>query len=353
MEIGIHAPMMFGLGGDKGWIREQVKEVGFTWAKIGGPDVSRPAEDWSSFDDAVDFATETLGLKLVVDLRTTPEVFGNTIRQWRAAGRETDVGEVLSDLVAEAATAVRRWGSVCKDWEFWGEYGCPYTSGGMGQSGIVDAYPQWLPHFWRTVKAVQPEANVWNGGYGCDMNDFFLRGLIQDGAVGAFDKLNWHHYNMTNLYRQEAIEGGVGYIYTDSLADRVAYSTGKYDELLGGAREMLTEAGGKQPFVSSEWGQPIVRDKPEGFPPELTSMVFENVIPAWDSEGPAFVDAWLECFERHGFETVVWHNLIDYGPIAGTRDTLHWGQYCGLFFEDGTPKQVLETVRKWARKGGE
>jgi len=348
MEIGIHAPMMFGLGGDKGWIREQVKEIGFTWAKIGGPDISLHADDWSGVDENVDFVTETLGLKLVVDLRTTPEAFGNTIRQWRAAGRETDVGEVLSHLVDGAGLAVRRWGSVCKDWEFWGEYGCPYVSGGMGQTGIQDAYPQWLPHFHRVIKGVDPEANVWNGGYGCDMNDFFLRGLIADGAVPHFDKLNWHPYNMTNLYRQEGAE----YVYTDTLEERVAYSTAKYDELYAGARVMLAEAGGQQPFVSSEWGQPIVRDRPEGFPPELTSMVFENVVPAWDSEGPAFVDAWLECFEKHGFEVVVWHNMIDSGPVYGTRDSLHWGQYCGLFFEDGEPKQVFDTVRKWARKGG-
>jgi len=347
MELGIHAPHDFSFGG-KEWVRETCSDAGFTWAKIGGPDISLPEDEaeWARFDDAVDFITEDLGLKLVIDLRTTPTAFIEAVRRWRAEGRNGDVGDILFDLVSGAGDAVRRWGSVVKDWEFWGEYACPFVSG-MGPNGLSDAYPHWLPHFYRAVKDVQPEANVWNGGYGCDMNDYFLRGLIQDGAVGSFDKCNWHHYNMTNLYRMEGGE----YVYEDDLATRVAYSTDKYDELLSGAREALTEAGGTQPFVSSEWGLPVCRDLKTQLPPGLASMVFENVVPAFDSEAPAFMDAWLACFERHGFETVVIHNLRDNGPMAGTRDNLHWGQYCGLFFEDGTPKQCYETVKRWARKG--
>lgn len=347
MQIGIHSPIGFGLNGDRGWIREQVQEIGFTWAKIGGPDISQePGADWSGFDEHVDFCTETLGLELAIDLRTLPTAFHNAVLSWRAQGRTFEVGEVLSHLVDEAATAVRRWGSVCKNWEFWGEYACPFVSG-MGPNGIMDAYPQWLPHFYRVVKAVQPEARVWNGGYGCDMNDYFLRGLITDGALGAFDVCNWHPYNMTNLYRQENCE----YIYEDDLQTRVDYSTTKYDELYTGARALLTEAGGTHPFVSSEWGQPVVRDLQANLPKGIVSMVFENVVPAFDSDAPAFVDAWLACHEKHEFEVVVWHNMIDTGPMAGTRDALHWGQYCGLFFEDGTPKQILPVLRKWAQKG--
>jgi len=347
MQIGIHAPHMGAVNLlDKAWVREAVQDLGVTWAKIGGPNIEDPQSEPEKFDATIDFVVNDLGLKLIIDLRTTPTIFHDTVLEWRNAGKSFDIGDVLGHITSGASWCVERWGSACKDWEFWGEYACPFVSG-MGPNGLSDAYPFWLPHFHRAVKEVQPQANVWNGGYGCDMNDYFLRGLIQDGAVGSFDKCNWHHYNMTNLYRMEGGE----YVYEDDLATRVAYSTDKYDELLSGAREALTAAGGTQPFVSSEWGLPVCRDLKGNLPPGLASMVFENVVPAFDSEAPAFMDAWLECFERHGFETVVIHNLRDSGPMAGTRDNLHWGQYCGLFFEDGTPKQMYETVKRWARKG--
>lgn len=332
--------------GDRGWVREVVQDIGFTWAKIGGPYIENPQQEPELFDEAIDFITNDLGLKLIIDLRTTPNIFHQTVSEWRQSNREFDLGEVLSHIMVGAAFCVERWGSVCKDWEFWGEYACPFVSG-MGPNGISDAYPHWLPHFNRIVKAVDPTANILNGGYGCDMNDYFLDGLITDGAVGAFDKLNWHHYNMTNLFRQSNGE----YIYEDTLETRVDYSTAKYDELLTGARVKLTGAGGTQPFVSSEWGLPVCRDLQQAMPPGLASMVFENVVPAWDSEAPAFFEAWLDCFEQHGFETLIIHSLRDNGPMVGTKDNLHWGQYCGLCFEDGTPKQIYETVKQWAHKG--
>jgi len=347
MEIGIHAPQSKEFG-DRGWVKETLQDLGVTCAKIGGPYVEEPFEKQAViWDKHIDFVTEELGLKLIIDLRTTPTAFRDTVNEWRNTGKSFELGDILGHLVSNAGEAVKRWGSVCKDWEFWGEYACPFVSG-MGPNGLSDAYPHWLPYFYRAVKEVDPEANIWNGGYGCDMNDYFLRGLIQDGAVGYFDKCNWHHYNMTNIYRQENCQ----YVYEDTLEERVAYSTRKYDELLTGAREALTLAGGTQPFVSSEWGLPVCRDLKHKLPPGLASMVFENVVPAFDSEAPAFFEAWLDCFDRHGFETLIIHSLRDNGPVAGTLDSLHWGQYCGLCFEDGTKKQIYDVVKKWANKNG-
>ena len=121
MEIGIHAPHMPEFG-DWGWVREVVQDIGFTWAKIGGPYIEDPQQEPERFDEAIDFITNDLGLKLVIDLRTTPNIFHQTVSEWRQSNREFDPGEVLSHILVGAAFCVERWGSVCKDWEFWGEY---------------------------------------------------------------------------------------------------------------------------------------------------------------------------------------------------------------------------------------
>ena len=322
---------------------EQYRELGLTWAKWPstlGADIDAPDSKPSQFDTrrACEQA-RAAGLRPIIDLRTSTDQLEGLAMLAQFA--YFDAGELSGDLdedmrlsnedaqrafLEEVSFIIdlhRQW---CADWEFWGEWGCPWTSRGKFENPIT--YPGLLKAVSRTIKETQPEARVWLGGYGMDLNPAHILLALEHGAGEAFDVANWHPYFMEIRdleVARELMEKG----FTE-------------------ARTALRVQGKNQPFASSEWGYPTHDpDVPEPVLTYLASNVAKGGIAQLScAEAVAWYEQDLTLMEQHGFETVCVHGLRD-RMTAGK----HWGNFCGLLTEDWRQKPTWEVVQQWAWKG--
>jgi hypothetical protein len=286
-----------------------------------------------------------------MDLRTSAEGMHKAIRDHRGGTYEDAVRSHIQRVADGAAYTVEQLGDRVQDWEFWGEFACPYVSG-MGNGGFADAYPNWLIAVHDAIKAVQPDARIWNGGYGTDADTKFVAAMVDGGAGDSFEACNLHHYLMSRLW-PETRDGATD--TTLSLEQQIEWTVGLYDGMFAALREILHDH--RKPFVSTEWGCPIVRmtkaaehfARAEG----LVSYVFQGQIHApYDDRSAELYRAWLDCFERNGMQVLIIHTLRDDGPAKGPGG-LHWGRFCGLRYADDTPKGMWDVVREYAWRGRE
>ena len=349
MEIGLHA---FNPYSDFPGYLDHCRDLGFTWTKIGTAINTDELED---LRPQLEIARE-LGMRCIIDLRT--EMGWLSERAIKAQVELNEQGKLIgkqpgdsheriqeiiienqkmasslanSELSDKARAFVERHKDFCQDYEFWGEYRCPWVSRGMFDR--QQCYPAILEWIHRAVHDVLPDARVWNGGYGMDLDCNFLLALVQEEAQDAFEVANWHPYFMHIRNR--------------------AHATDLAESGYAKVREALMEAGTNQPFASTEWGYPTLRpDTPQAVVEYLKSnVVHEGVRQLTAEEGAEWYETDLEIMERHGFEVVIVHELYDLAPEKNTSK--HWGGFCGLLTHDGLKKPTYEIIQTWAEKGRE
>ena len=224
MEIGIH-----------GFRLDDVKyyeELGVTWCKWPGEFFPLEREERAGMA-----AAREAGLQVVMDLRTSGDAL---TKAWDVAMQETGGDEeaatvrVVEQVAAAAAAFVSRHKDLCSNWEFWGECYCPWVSDGVFNDKVT--YTALLTAFYGAVKAAQPEARVWTGGNGTNMDPEWVIALLQDNCGAYFDVLNLHPFFI-------------------SLRDLVVTSR-HMDRSLGYMRERLQVDALNQPFAATEWGHP-------------------------------------------------------------------------------------------------
>ena len=342
MQIGIHG----------GLIAEDIplyRDLGVTWTKFGVDLSSETVPDLTAQFDLAD----SLGIRCVVDLRTTPLYLSEcSVKAQQAmaeAGELTSAGPDATDeeqraailannqrvhprayakLYEVAAATVYRYRDRCNDWEFWGECRCPWVSGSVF-GDRSQTYPAILEGFYAAVKAAVPECRVWIGGNGMDLQLAFFHACLDQGAGKSFDVCNLHPYFMQ--------------IRDRANADRVLKQ--EYPRL----REALAEKGTNQPFAATEWGYPT--HNIDSLPVESylrSNVVREGVRQLYWSEAEEWFEKDLQVMEDSGFETVIVHALRD------TEDgSMFWGNFCGLIDLQGRKKNVWDVVQRWAWKGRE
>lgn len=322
--------------------RDLVADLGAQWTKYS---TSVETTDFDSIDRTVDAALAD-GLRVVIDLRTNKQALYDAVMAWRG-GHQADAVPVHQQYVADsAAHVVEHLADRVQDWEFWGEFPCPYVSG-MGPLGLADAYPFWLAPVYDAVHNAQPEARVWNGGYGTDAETEFLRGIISDGSGDKLDCVNLHHYLMRDLWPET---GPDEFDTTLSVDRQIDWTVGRYETMFADVRALL---GDRQlPIVSSEWGCPIARYGAGARACGMTSYVFQGQIHApFDTRSAELYGEWLACFARNGMQVLVVHSLRDEGADKRIEGGLHWGRFCGLHYKDGEAKRSYDVVRDWAWRG--
>ena len=374
MEIGLHGLPQ---PGDEWFWRD----IGATWCKFGADvSVEQPMDQRAEMERA-----RRMGLRIVVDLRTTSEWMSSVAMEAHFRLQQSgelqalepqeppaqDEGEadaayqmrlgawndlrfqkedivvrhnqartqqVAVDLVAErAARYVALHQDYCQDWEWWGEWDCPHTNQGIFH---LIAYPRTLKAVHVALKQTQRDCRVWTGGNGMDLHDGWVIGLRQDDALKAFDVLNWHPYPMTMRDRGR-IEEKLNTNYSEW-------------------RRMLDAEGSGQPYASTEWGYPSLRHVSRSQRDWLESNVVEGGISQlYPDEALEYYEGDLRLMERHGFQVVVVHMLRD-------STSRHWGQKCGLLTVPAPgllgklpgplrrrleAKPVYRLVREWAWRG--
>jgi len=338
VEIGIHAYDPAD--------SDAVADLGATWTKYGGGNVEGFTVE--ALDEKIDAAMDA-GLQVVLDLRTARDGLHEAVAEWRGDNPEDAVRAYIATVAEGAAYYVEQLGDRVHDWEFWGEFACPYVSG-LGDAGWSDAYPYWLVAVYDAIKAVDPQARVWNGGYGTDVDTDFVAAIVDAGAGDKLDCLNLHHYLMSKIWPAKP-DGQADTSLT--LEQQIEWTVGLYDGMFAQLRGIMQ--GREKPLVSTEWGCPIVRLTPgarhfaevDG----INSHVFQGQIHApFDDRGADLYRAWLECFERNGMQVLIVHELRDQGAAKGPGG-LHWGRFCGLRFKDDTPKSCWDVVREFAWRG--
>ena len=327
---------------DTDWFRD----LGVTWTKLAMSGCTAGGVHALDLDN-VAAATEA-GMTVVIDVRPVDEM------QQRLAGLQMNADDettdkLLAELHAMGAAVAADLAPYSSRYEWWGEYECPYVSGFWPNKRA--AYPTLLQAVAEGIRSIQPEAEIWNGGYGVNFQPQFLEALI--GAdIANFDRANWHQYNISEYWprdRQGQFEFGT------PLHKRVAYSANKFREMFTGARAMMDAAGATQPFVSSEWGMPVVSDEVVDALGRigLHSFVFQDgVFGLGDAQAAQFFNAWMAVFEQAGFEVLIYHRLKDAPPGGADADGTFWGTYCGLLYEDGTEKAaMMAAFRDWVERG--
>ena len=352
MELGLNA---LPLPADEWYWRD----LGVTWCKWAA-DIDQPEEH---LDDRRQFELAARwGLRTCVDLRTSSQWMteqGTTAwAQLHAADKllslpegrtfeEQDhvvkanqraVHEIVLERITEQARAyVSRYRDCCCDWEWWGESDCPATSAGIFH---ILTYPETLKVVYQAIKDVQPEARVWTGGNGMDINDGWVKGLQRDGALKSFDILNWHPFALT-------------------LRDRPAIEE-RLHEAYGEWRKTLAAEGLNQPYAATEWGYPSLRAATHGQREWLESHVVKGRISQlYPEEALEFYGRDLCIMEQYGFQVVMVHTLRD-------TKSRHWGSKCGLLtlpikglwgrairalWRTAEAKPVYGLVREWAQRG--
>ena len=353
MELGLHDVQQ----GDEA----AVSDLGVTWTKTGA-DLADETQIIACDDRRRLEWLRSLGLQLVIDIRiNVPYLNARAIDIQMGMAERGELEEVLpTDTVAErhrkesanqkpaslavarevgaaAAAYVQRHGYLCSNWEFWGEYNCPWTSQGLFDNMLC--YSTLLREVRHSIKAVQAEGRIWTGGNGMDWRMDWLRALVQEEAGDAFDILNLHPYFIT-IHRDRRTAAG---IVRRNLED---------------LRRILREDCRDQPFAATEWGYPtlprrsfrerigrwVARDKSDTM---LTSHVFCSDIRAIPAEEAVdWFEGDLSAFNAAGFEVVIVHALRDRPDAAR-----HWGDYCGLLTASGKHKPVWDVVQRWAWRG--
>lgn len=210
----------------------------------------------------------------------------------------------------------------CTDWEWWGEWACPVTSKGIFH---LICYPDTLKVAYEAIHEVQPEARVWTGGNGMDLNDGWIVGLRQDGALKHFDVLNWHPYPMA-MRDREQIEEKLRRNYSEWAP-------------------ILQAEGRGQPLASTEWGYPSLMPMTQEQRQWLESNVIQGgITQMYAEEAVAAYEGDLQIMEEAGFEVVMVHTLRD-------GKTRFWGEKCGLLTIEDEEKPTYAIAREWAHKG--
>jgi hypothetical protein len=339
--------MIVGLEGWQPEFGSLFAEWGVTWTKMAVADTDNGGADTSI--ELIEQAADA-GMTVIADLRPSAEFHQELQCVTTKADADEEVDELLTTLGCGAAETVRKLNGLCDTVEWWGEYDCPYVGGFWPNKR--SAYPTFLQALYDAVKDERPEVQVWNGGYGVNFQPHFLDAIC-NAAPGAFDAANWHHYNISEYWPRDA-EGE--FMFGAPLHKRVRHSAARFDGMFTAARERMAEAGCTQPFVSSEWGMPVVTDEVVDMLGRigLHSFVFQDgVYGLGDTQAADFFEAWMSVFEAQGFEVLIYHRLLDSMPHGPDDDGTFWGAYCGLLYADGTPKErMVKTFKRWVRKGG-
>lgn len=323
-------------------------DLGATWTHLQYTSFDEPDKRDELNDSYIPAAVEA-GLTVAIDMRPSSDLHQRLLLLL-ARPDDEEMTACLKLIRDGAAEAVRRYGDIVHAWEFWGEYDTPTRNEFYPNSGA--AYWAYLKAVHEGIKSVNADYTVWNGGYGVNFQPQFLQQLAEH-APSAFDEANWHHYNISEHYPMD--DNGKR-IFTATLQERVEYTSEKYREMFTETRKLMDNYGCKQPFVSSEWGLPVVDDSlmNEMRAAGLYSTTFkDDVYGIFGCEAVEFLNAWMAVFEECGIGLLMFHRLHD--SVISDIDKLsqHWGNACGLMYADGTKKAVYEALRPWIAKGAE
>ena len=329
---------------------EVVAELGAKWTKTSCSDFDNPTQELSDcLKQTCDMAAG-MGLKLIVDLRPSAARHVR-LKELVVSPNDAETDEIYTALAEGAAFMERECGNRVAAWEFWGEFDCPHVGGVY--PGQRNVYPPLLACVYDAIKGVNPQAQVWNGGYGVNYQRHFADSIIEH-APHKTDALNWHHYNVSHLGKPDQYGKPSA---LESVEERAAYTAGLYREMFLGVRAAMEEGGmASVPFSAAEWGMPIVPDslvwgaRAVG----MFSFAFDDgsVFGLGDAEAVVYFNEWLKVFDEVGFKVLNLHRLQDWDAANPHCDPDHtfWGSYCGLKFADGTPKQVWEAAKTWAHR---
>ena len=342
---------------------QHVRDLGVTWTKA-TVQIGDPASVASLLAHLV--YCRSLGIRAVTDLRVS-EAHGRLVELQRKGHpeQEQEAQDIIASMAAGAADIARQAGNLCTEWEFFGEYDCPLVGGLWPNKSTV--YSAYLAAVHDAIKATQPGARIWNGGWGVQFQDHHFPPLVEE-CPDKFDVLNWHQYNIMSYwppYTEGPLAGRPR--FDAPLAECAAWSADLFRQVFAKNRAMLTAHGLTQPFASSEWGMTTVaRAALEGHRRAL-DLDSETLIPTdnpaypldgqglglADDDAAVYMDAWLQAFEDGGLEVCVIHRLRD-SSVADRQhnDSTFWGHFVGLQFSDGTNKAVYDVVKQWAQKGG-
>jgi hypothetical protein len=322
-------------------------DLGATWTKLSVSLHDQPEGPDPLVVDAVEH-----GLTVVVDLRTEQGQYRPLVDAYRSAGISDAWRRLAAELATMAGAVVARHAGLVRHWEFWGEYACPFVSSvPLDQRG--DGYGYLLREVAAGIRAADPNAEVWTGGHGPNFDTRYIMDLCATEAAGVPDAINLHHYNY--LYPWPPLDGTTtepGKYMADrtvTIKQRAGWLAGRYDQYLAEIKARLARVGVAHPrLVSTEWGIPVVVDgAAEGS--GLSSFVFDARIEGVEeTPAAALMEACLQSFERAGMDVLIYHCATDGGPRDDGR--LHWGNFTGLTYADGTHKATYEVLKRWAAK---
>ena len=340
-------------------------DLNIRWTKLAVGEVDTGEIDEPNRDQME--AAAAAGMTVVCDLRPTSQL------QRELPGMLGDkdpvrITDALARLRDGVAVVVGELGHLCERWEWWGEFDCPAVGGVWPRKEA--AYPGLIRAVHDGIRLAQPHGQVWNGGYGVNFQPQFITHGLAVEAPDAFTHANWHHYNISDYWPRDR-KGR--FVYNAPLEERIADSADKFRQMFEATRATMTERGCAQPFVSSEWGMPIVSDEAAKEPGavQLWSAVFDEetkldvlqghpmfyefrdgVHGISDTQGAQFFEAWMQVFEEVGFEVLIYHRLHDTTLLGPDGDGTFWGLFCGLLYKDGSPKTaMIEAFRKWVERG--
>lgn len=334
---------------------EYTLDLGVSWTKKAAG-VTGPYDETLAHLDYC----KRLGIRPVIDLRFSDD-HERMIDLQRQGGAVADAEaqDIVAGMAAQTADLVRQAGDLCSEWEVFGEYDCPYAGGIWPNKSST--YAAYLTAIYDAIKAVNPAARVWNGGWGVQFQDHHFPPLVAE-CPDKWDVLNFHHYNIYEYWPPGADNKPA---YDASLADCVAYTSERFRGMFARNRAMLDEAGLTQPFVSSEWGMATVSRAAVESNLRALALDSEDLLPTdnpaypldgqgfglADDDAAVYMDAWLRVFEEVGMEVCVVHRLHD-APWEKRQyaDCTFWGHFCGLLFETGEKKAVYDVVKQWAQR---
>jgi hypothetical protein len=331
-----------------GWTHEDAgyfADLGVQWTKLMAGEIDTTGIT-PQFEALVAGAADA-GLKIVCDLRPSGDTHQQLL-QLATRPSEEDLAATVKGLADAAAMYAKAFAGVVDDWEFWGEFDCPYVGGFYLAENAC--YPTYIRAVHEAMHEAAPGCRLWNGGYGVNFQPEFLHALAEH-APSSFDKANWHHYNVAE-YWSRGPDGEPQ--FAEPLHKAARYTADLYRRMFTDTRAVLSRFGCQQAYVSSEWGMPVVSDavvkgaRAVG----LHNYAFQDgIYGLGESDAVAYLDAWLEAFEQAGFEVLVYHRLRDNDPQGSDNDGTFWGVYCGLLFADGTPKLQYGALKQWAMRG--
>lgn len=163
-----------------------------------GTDISKAIEPepgvyhWDELDRRIDWM-HAHGLRIIAQVLGTP--------RWASPHPEDDAVYICMPGFAIWAPkditvwtrfleqVVRRYQDRVSIWELWNE---PHLPGGSCYwRDTPEHYVAMLTEGYRTIKAIQPTAEVWNGGIGMRYLPFY-RKLVRLGGGAAYDRLSMH-----------------------------------------------------------------------------------------------------------------------------------------------------------------